>query len=42
VLGKEVSSGIMIDNENINVENLTSGVYFLKLKNTNVLKFIKI
>ncbi|ARV05993.1 hypothetical protein BTO04_04430 [Polaribacter sp. SA4-10] len=41
MLGKEVSSGIITDNENINIENLTSGVYFLKLENANALKFIK-
>jgi hypothetical protein len=41
VLGKEVSRGFMTDNKNINIENLTSGVYYLKLKNTTTLKFIK-
>tara|TARA_R100001369_G_scaffold73727_1_gene102336 strand:+ start:899 stop:1633 length:735 start_codon:yes stop_codon:yes gene_type:complete len=42
VLGEEVSRGIMPDNENIYIENLTNGIYFLKFKNHNTLKFIKI
>ena len=40
-LGIEVNDGIISNNENINIQNLVSGVYFLKFQNGNTLKFIK-
>lgn len=40
-MGKEVAQGIISNNEKINVENLTKGIYFLKLENKKVMKFIK-
>ncbi|MBL7560348.1 T9SS type A sorting domain-containing protein [Olleya sp. YSTF-M6] len=40
-LGAEVYNGSAIDNEKINIEDLTSGLYFLKLKNGRSIKFIK-
>lgn len=41
VLGSKLNSGIISANENINIENLTNGLYFLKFENGNTIKFIK-
>lgn len=41
VLGEKITNGIISDSETINIQNLTSGVYFLKFENSNTLKFIK-
>jgi hypothetical protein len=41
VLGVEVKNGIISDNEKINIQNLSNGMYFLKFNNRNTLKFIK-
>lgn len=40
LLGKKIFTGTISKNEHINIESLTNGVYFLKLK-TKALKFIK-
>jgi hypothetical protein len=40
-LGKEIQKGFVVENEKINVENLSNGLYFLKLENGNTIKFIK-
>ena len=40
-LGIQVSSGIISNNERIDIQNLTNGIYFLKLDNGSTLKFIK-
>jgi len=41
ILGIVVNEGIMSENENINIQNLSNGIYFLKFQNTNAIKFIK-
>jgi hypothetical protein len=41
ILGKQVSEGVVNNQENINTEKLIKGVYFLKFNNGNTLKFIK-
>ncbi|MEO9571546.1 MAG: T9SS type A sorting domain-containing protein [Polaribacter sp.] len=41
VLGSEVGSGTIFKNEKIQISNLINGIYFLKLANGNMLKFIK-
>ena len=41
IIGAEVDNGNVINNEQINIEKLTNGVYFLKLKNSSSIKFIK-
>ena len=40
-LGKEILNGSIFDQSIINVENLNSGLYFLKVINGNTTKFIK-
>ena len=40
-MGAEVLKGSINFNENIEIRNLTEGLYFLKLENGNTLKFIK-
>ena len=40
-MGAEVLKGSINFNENIEISNLTKGLYFLKLENGNTLKFIK-
>jgi len=40
-LGTLISSDIISANENINIINLTNGLYFLKLENGSTFKFIK-
>ena len=40
-LGAKVSTGTISNNEKINIQNLTNGLYFLKLENGNTIKFIK-
>ncbi|AWG20839.1 hypothetical protein FFWV33_04415 [Flavobacterium faecale] len=40
-LGQVVKSGIVLENNKIEIHNLTSGIYFLKFKNGNTIKFIK-
>lgn len=41
VLGKQVSQGVVSENEKINIENLTKGLYFLNLNKHNIMKFVK-
>jgi hypothetical protein len=39
--GTDIINGNISENEDIYIKNLTSGLYFLKFKNRNTLKFIK-
>ena len=41
ILGKRVLEGTISDNQKINIQNFTNGLYFLKLGNENILKLIK-
>ena len=41
VLGTKISSGTISNNQKIDIQNYSTGVYFLKLENEEVLKFIK-
>ena len=41
ILGAKVNIGIISDKEKIDIQNLTSGLYFLKFDNGNTIKFIK-
>jgi len=41
LLGKNISNGIVSDNEEINTQKLSKGLYLLKLENGNSIKFIK-
>tara|TARA_B110001454_G_C12710768_1_gene430645 strand:+ start:2035 stop:2556 length:522 start_codon:yes stop_codon:yes gene_type:complete len=40
-IGTEVKNGKIFDLEQINIQNLTNGVYFLKFENGSTLKFLK-
>ncbi|EGV43581.1 T9SS type A sorting domain-containing protein [Bizionia argentinensis JUB59] len=40
-IGTEIGNGIISKQENINIQNLTNGLYFLKLKNGSTFKFLK-
>jgi len=40
-LGAKVVNGNVSENEQIDIKNLTTGLYFLKLNNGNTIKFIK-
>jgi len=41
VLGTAVQTGIIINSQKIQIQKLSKGLYFLKLDNQNILKFIK-
>lgn len=41
ILGKQLASGITANNQNINIQNLSNGIYLLKLTNNEALRFIK-
>jgi hypothetical protein len=41
ILGDNVSKGTISGNEKIDIHNLTNGLYFLKFKEGNTIKFIK-
>lgn len=41
ILGAEIKSGIISNNEQIEIRNLKNGLYFLKFINGNIIKFIK-
>ena len=41
IFGAEIKYGIISNNEQINIENFTSGLYFLKFDNGNTIKFSK-
>ena len=40
-LGVEITNGSVFNNQKININNLTNGLYVLKFENRNVIKFIK-
>ena len=40
-LGQEVKNGTITTNENIDIQTLSSGLYYLKLKRGNTIKFVK-
>jgi sugar lactone lactonase YvrE len=40
-LGKTVINGVIFNDEKIDIQTLTNGIYFLKLNNGNKIKFIK-
>ena len=41
VLGSEIMSGHINNNQIIDIKNLTNGLYFLKFDNENTIKFMK-
>lgn len=41
ILGIKVSEGIIYNEEDISIQNLKSGIYFLKFENSAAIKFIK-
>lgn len=41
VIGTEIINGITTNNEKINIQNINSGLYFLKFENGNTIKFLK-
>jgi surface protein len=41
VLGKQVAIGKVLNEEDIAIEGLSNGTYFIKIKNTKAIKFIK-
>lgn len=41
VLGVETNKGSISNNDKINIQNLTNGIYFLKFDSGNTIKFIK-
>ena len=41
ITGSELKSGIISENDLIDIQNLTNGLYFLKFEKGNTLKFIK-
>lgn len=41
ILGKEINKGTISNNEKIDIQHLTYGIYFLKFENGNAIKFIK-
>ncbi|WP_179351528.1 T9SS-dependent choice-of-anchor J family protein [Winogradskyella vidalii] len=41
VLGAKVSQGTVVNNQSINIEDYSNGIYFLKFDNGNTLKFTK-
>ena len=41
ILGKEVLKGSISKNEKINIQDIKSGIYLLRINNTNSIKFIK-
>ena len=40
-LGSEIKKGVISEGENININNFTNGLYFLKLNKGSTIKFIK-
>ncbi len=40
ILGSEITSGTLSSDKRLNISNLTSGIYFLKLESQKKLKFI--
>lgn len=41
ILGKEMSCGVILDNETIEIQNLAEGLYIIKFGNGNAFKFLK-
>jgi hypothetical protein len=41
IIGRQIKNGIIANNDKIDIRNLTNGLYLLKFKNRNPLKFIK-
>ena len=41
IIGQKVRRGIVLENEKIDIQSLTNGIYILKLQNKNSIKFIK-
>jgi len=41
ILGKRIKKGTISNNEQIDIQYLTNGIYFLKFENGNTIKFIK-
>jgi len=41
VLGEKVIDGTISDNDKIDIQNMTNGLYFLKIENQNAFQFIK-
>ena len=41
ILGAKITNGSISNNQKIDIQNLTSGLYFLKFENGNTLKFLK-
>ncbi len=41
ILGTEIKSGYISNNDMIDIKSLTNGAYFLKLENVNSIKFLK-
>lgn len=41
LLGNVISNGVISNNEKVNIKNLSNGIYFLRFKNGNAIKFIK-
>jgi hypothetical protein len=41
ILGTKIKKGVVSNNEQIDIRNFTNGLYFLKFKNGNTIKFIK-
>jgi hypothetical protein len=42
LLGKKVGKGIVENDEDIMIQNLSNGTYFIRIENTKAIKFIKI
>ncbi|WP_335977678.1 T9SS type A sorting domain-containing protein [Gaetbulibacter jejuensis] len=41
ILGTKIRNGVISDNEKMDIQNLTKGLYFLKFENEHTIKFIK-
>mgnify|MGYP005678632293 CR=1 FL=1 len=41
LIGSKVSEGIISRNDKINIKNQKEGIYFLKLENGNIIRFVK-
>jgi hypothetical protein len=41
LLGKEIAKGKVLNEENIFIQGLSNGTYFIKIKNAKALKFMK-
>lgn len=41
VTGQQIGNGTMTNNEKINIQNLSNGMYFLKFNNAETFKFVK-